>query len=242
MTQLRPIHTFANGVRVYDDHLLPVQRERYASNNVHEAEEEEIFKGMIAAMPPDSIYVDVGAAVGYYCILAWMIRPELRIVAVEALARHRALMRENMGLNGLAEGAFQFVHEAISATPGELEFVDASYGSYLLGPGKNGKNASVEKVQAITLPQLCRSLSQPVGLLQMDIQGEELNVLRHYASEHPDGGTIRQFLIGTHGKELHVACRRILQQMGYAIFADDPKPAHQPDGILAAFKPDAPGR
>lgn len=241
MTTPRPVHTFANGVRVYDDHLLPVQRERYALHNVHEAEEEEIFKAMVAAMPQASVYVDVGAAVGYYCILARRIRPEIQIVAVEALARHRAFMQENMRLNGLVDGVFQFVHEAISATPGELEFADASYGSYLLSPGKNGKHAIVEKVQAITLPHLCRSLNQPIGLLQMDIQGEELNVLRQYASEHPDGGPIRQFLVGTHGKDLHVESRRILEKMGYGIRADDPKPAHQPDGILAACKPDVVG-
>jgi hypothetical protein len=31
------------GVKVYDDHLTPVQKERYKKANVHEAEEEDLF-------------------------------------------------------------------------------------------------------------------------------------------------------------------------------------------------------
>ncbi len=65
----RAIHTFDNGVRVYDDHLLDEQRERYRKHNVHEAEEENIFVDLIHRIPANGCFVDVGAAIGYY--LSW---------------------------------------------------------------------------------------------------------------------------------------------------------------------------
>ena len=45
----RAIHSFDNGVRVCDDHLLDEQRERYRKRNVHEAEEEDIFVDLVRA-------------------------------------------------------------------------------------------------------------------------------------------------------------------------------------------------
>ena len=39
----RQVHVFENGIQVFDDHLVPEQRKRYAIRNVHEIEEEEIF-------------------------------------------------------------------------------------------------------------------------------------------------------------------------------------------------------
>ncbi len=58
----RKIHIFDNGIRVYDDHLIPPQRKRYAQNNVHEVEEEEIF----LRIPVDGCFVNIGSAIGYY--------------------------------------------------------------------------------------------------------------------------------------------------------------------------------
>ena len=92
----RAIHTFDNGVRVYDDHLLDEQRERYRRHNVHEAEEENIFVNLIQRIPVDGCFVDVGAAIGYYLILARKLAPGVTIHAVEPLARHRAFLRENL--------------------------------------------------------------------------------------------------------------------------------------------------
>ena len=45
----RAIHTFDNGVRVYEDQLWAGQRARYEKRNVHEAEEEDIFVELIGS-------------------------------------------------------------------------------------------------------------------------------------------------------------------------------------------------
>lgn len=56
-------HLFDNGVKIFKSHLLPVQLERYAIRNVHEAEEEDIFVDMIKNMPMQGVYVNIGSAV-----------------------------------------------------------------------------------------------------------------------------------------------------------------------------------
>ena len=97
----RAIHTFDNGVRVFEDQLWEGQRARYRKRNVHEAEEEDIFVDLIRRMPRNGCYVDVGAAIGYYLILARKLAPHLEIHGVEPLERHWHLLRENLALNDL---------------------------------------------------------------------------------------------------------------------------------------------
>jgi hypothetical protein len=50
------VHTFDNNVKVFKRHLLPVQLERYAFRNVHEAEE-DIFVDLIAMLPFHGVYM-----------------------------------------------------------------------------------------------------------------------------------------------------------------------------------------
>ena len=66
----RKVHEFDNGVRVFDDHLMPAQRERYRKRNVHEADEEDLFIEVVSALPDDGCFVNIGTAIGYYAILA----------------------------------------------------------------------------------------------------------------------------------------------------------------------------
>src|SRR5258708_2664141 len=95
----RKVHVFDNGGSVYDDHLIPAQRERYRRRNVHEAEEEDVFAELIRNLPPDGCYLNIGCAIGYYPLLAMRLLPALTIHAVEPLAQHRAFFAENVRLN-----------------------------------------------------------------------------------------------------------------------------------------------
>ena len=81
----RKIHKFDNNVRVYDDHLMPVQRQRYMIRNVHEADEEDLFIKIISSIPENGYFVNIGTAIGYYAILAKKLSPRLNIQAVEPL-------------------------------------------------------------------------------------------------------------------------------------------------------------
>lgn len=127
------IHTFDNGVRIYDHHLLDVQRARYRRRNVHEEDEEDLFLATLTQLPPNGVFLNVGAAVGYYAILAKLKRPDLIVHAVEPLPGHIQRFKENLLINGLGSADFRLHEIAIAATDEKVApLLDDSYGSRLL--------------------------------------------------------------------------------------------------------------
>lgn len=254
----RAIHTFDNGVRVYEDQLWAGQRVRYEKRNVHEAEEEDIFVDLIERISPDGCYIDVGAAIGYYLILARKLAPRLAVHGVEPLERHRRLLSENLALNGLTDGEFTIHHEGLTSSEGSQTFMDRGYSSKLAPPGegtevslsqrwkglleaiglRRAKNKTIT-IPTITLDTLVRRIGGSVDLVQMDVQGLEVEVLKG-ARESLRTGSIKTFLIGTHGRmvglTLHQECRELLQANGYRIEVDQNDTKEQPDGILVASK------
>jgi FkbM family methyltransferase len=254
----RAIHTFDNGVRVFEDQLWEGQRARYRKRNVHEAEEEDIFVDLIRRLPRNGCYVDVGAAIGYYLILARKLAPHLEIHGVEPLQRHWHLLRENLALNDLVVDDFKIHPEALTSTEGTEIFMDRGYSSRLEPTGekkeirlsarwkrflesiglRKPKNITLT-IPTITVDTLVKRIGRPIDLLQMDVQGLEVEVLRGSAKSMSEGA-IRTFLIGTHGRmigvPLHHECRELLQAAGYTIEIDQPDTKEQPDGILVARK------
>lgn len=256
LSMARSVHTFDNGVRVFEDQLWPGQRARYQKRNVHEAEEEEIFVELIRRLPPDGCYVDVGAAIGYYLILARKLSPHLAIHGVEPLERHRHLLRENLALNGLTMNDFIIHPEGFTSSDGSATLLDRGYSSRLQTAEKEqkaslsirwkgllesvglrkAKDARVT-IPTMTLDRFVGRIGHAIDLLQMDVQGLEMEVLKG-ATESMGNRMVKTFLIGTHGRavglKLHEECREFLRRHGYSIAVDLPDTKTQPDGILVA--------
>lgn len=248
------IHTFDNGVRVYDRHLNPPQRERYERVNVHEVEEEPVFLELIDSLPEQGVFVALGSAIGYYAILARMRRSLLAIHSFEPLEMHREYMRENIELNGLDPRGLPIHHEAIAERDGRTWLRQESYSSALLDDVSltvKAKDAlkrflcafGVEGFQPlprVSVPTLCLdSISARVGgridLLQMDVQGLEVDALRG-GERTLASGALRTALISTHGPEIHARCRELLVAGGFTLALDVPDPEGQPDGMLVAHR------
>ena len=249
----RAIHTFDNGVRVYEDQLLEEQRARYRKRNVHEAEEEEIFVDLIRRLPPEGCFVDVGAAIGYYLILARRLSSDLTIHGVEPLERHRQFLQENLVLNGLTSADFVIHCEGLTSSEGDSAFDDRGYSSRLATDspvarkgglleklGLRRKKDRFLSIPTITLDTLVRRIGRSIDLVQMDVQGLEVEVLKG-SSESMRNGAVQTFLIGTHGRArgltMHADCRGLLRANDYTIEIDLPDTKEQPDGILVASKP-----
>ncbi|MBD2596066.1 FkbM family methyltransferase [Nostoc spongiaeforme FACHB-130] len=251
----RNIHTFDNKIKVYDDHLISVQRERYKKRNVHEAEEEDIFIEIIKSIPADGCFVNIGCAIGYYSLLAKKLAPDLTIHAIEPLERHRLFFNENIVLNGLKQSDFIIHTEGIASSKGKAEFLDSGYGS-MICTNKQPQNlyslvrgflkafvAQVDRetsnttqtIKTKTLDGLCKEIRRPVDFCQMDVQGLEVDVL-HGARHSLKTGNIKTFLIGTHGAKLHDECVNILTQENYVIEYSNSDTKEQPDGIVVASK------
>lgn len=259
----RPIHAFDNGVKVYDDHLLDIQRERYNKKNVHEAEEEELFLKILRSVPSDGVFVNIGAAIGYYPILAKNLIPGLAIHAVEPLARHRQFLVENLELNGLSQNDIVMHTEAISSTSGEVKFRDRGYGSSLykrdaglqglksllkrfvktllrrvLYSGRQDRRRilKLETIKSRTLDEMFDELqTESIDLCQMDVQGFETEILKGAGRVMQTAG-VKTFLIGTHSPRVHQECIDVLSDHGYHIEYENYYTTEQPDGILIASK------
>jgi FkbM family methyltransferase len=249
----RKIHTFTNGVKVYDDHLVDEQRKRYAERNVHEADEEDIFVAVIHALPENGCYVNVGAAIGYYCILARKLSPDLTVHAYEPLTSFKTCFQENILLNGFAPRDFYFHEQAVAASNGYARLENAGYASRLnarvsifqarrfvrqilnsLGT-RRYKTRQYSQVKTVSLETAVKAIGRSVDLLQMDIQGLESEVLEH-GQTVLQTGSIQTFLIGTHGPEIHRSCLETLKRCGYTIELEEQETKHQPDGIILASR------
>ncbi len=255
----RAIHVFDNGVQVYDDHLIPVQRDRYEKRNVHEAEEEDIFVEIIQSIPPDGCFVNIGSAIGYYPLLAKRLSPSLTIHAVEPLQMHRDFFIENIHLNGLSMADFSLHTQGIAGSRGVKKFLEADYSSVIQQlemPQRSLKSLAkstiksflgrlgvkryqpipdhLARIKTITLDDLIKTIRQPVNLIQMDVQGLEADILRG-GLKSLTHGTIETFL-GTHGYDVHWECINLLKDHGYEIELEENEVKEQPDGIVVASK------
>jgi FkbM family methyltransferase len=252
----RQVHIFENGIQVFDDQLVSEQRKRDAIRNVHEIEEEEIFVNLIRSMPTDGCFVNIGAAIGYYSLLAKRHSPQLTIHAIEPLEIHRTFFCENIGLNGLRVSDFVHHPFGVSYSDGEATLIEDRFMTSIRGGqasdaqgGRFHQFKSMMKSMLIaaglrqpkktisitthSLDAIMAMIERPVDLCQMDIQGIEFDALKG-ASKTLADRTIQTFLIGTHGQKLHQNCAALLREHGYLIEVDEPTPKDQPDGILVA--------
>lgn len=232
----RDVHIFDNGVKVYCSHLIEAQRDRYRECNVHEPDEEGIFVDAITAIRPRGRYVSVGAAIGYYPILAISLRTDLEIHCFEPLARHVEYLKSNLQLNRVGNKSCVIHPLALTADTGRARFLDRSFGSHVIHNG--GDDSVTSSVQSVSLSDMGKVIGEgPIDLLQMDIQGVEADVLEGYRRWNSQAGPeIRSFLIGTHGAAVHRRCREILIGLNYKVFHDQEHSVNQPDGILYAMQ------
>ena len=259
----RKIHKFDNGVCVFDDHLMPIQRQRYRIKNVHEADEEDLFIKIISSVPADGCFVNIGTAIGYYAILAKKLSPDLHVHAVEPLASFRNYFCDNITLNNLSLDDFIIHPVAVSASNGRVSFLEKGYESQLLvSNARQGIISQVSmkvknlikailgrlgvsryaaglgrksEVDTVTLDALVKQIGQQVDVMSMDVQGLEVDILMggNTVLEQAD---VKTFIIGTHGSVVHRQCIKMLLEKNYTIEHDEPDTPQQPDGIIIASK------
>jgi FkbM family methyltransferase len=226
----RPVHVFDNGVRVYADILLPVQLQRYQTKNLHEPVEESWFTKTIAELNgADWVFADIGAAFGYYTILARKLSPALEIIAVEPSPRNLKLMGDMLQLNGLGMDGIRFEPVAVSSSRGETALVDDFVASRIANAYEQAKAI---KVPIRTFPELVGNTEKRL-LVKLDVQGHELEVLAGASPLFGKGREMR-WIIGTHSPELHQQVLTWVNKRGGLVEFEAQKLPLEPDGLVVA--------
>ena len=232
------IYQFSNGIRIERSNLLDLQIERYrepGNPNLHEPVEEKWMGRLIERLGTASpTFLDVGAGVGYYCVLVKKLRPPARVIAVEALPRHARALRSTLVLNGLEHSGVELIEAAVAPTTGRASFADLDYGSQLTTNSQDHPGAARIEVPTLSLADLIAKTG-PIDLMKMDIQGTEQEVLAG-SREVLSSGQIQSIILGTHGPAAHDSTRAALKECYYHILFDDPAPPMQPDGLIVASR------
>lgn len=221
-------HLFANGLRLYTRHLLPVQIERYkAGLNLHEPVEESWIEKLVKAAPPGPlVFVDIGAAVGYYCFLVAKHRPAAELHAYEPDVANHAKLAENAALNGVT--GVRVHPEGVGPHKGAAVLVGSGYTGFLAPPGA----APGRSVPMTTIDEITHALGT-VSVLKMDIQGGETVALAGAARSLREK-RVKAWVVGTHSAELHAECLGVFRKSGYRVLFEALRVDHQPDGLIVA--------
>ena len=245
------IHTFENGVKVFDHQLLKIQKDRYSIRNVHEFEEEDIFIKIVKSIKSNGTFVNVGSAIGYYAILAKKISPNLKIHLYEPLSDHIKHFKNNLKLNNMDINEFNIHQVGLYIKNGSTQMINQGFSSVI---NRDNRNLQIKKymkfrnllhflninnvkklstIITIDFNFLLKQVGEYVDFLQMDIQGLEAMVLAS-AEKTIKNKPVGIFLVGTHGLKIHALCIQIFKRCGYNIEIDISKPKEQPDGIIVA--------
>jgi FkbM family methyltransferase len=129
---------------------------------------------MLDYLRPSDVFIDVGANVGVYSLLA-SVTPGVSVWAFEPSSYTLERIKANVALNGL-ESRIEVVQAAIGAARGTaLLTVGLGAVNQLVS---EGESRSVESVRMVTLDEyLPDEAKDQVGLIKIDVEGEEAAVL-----------------------------------------------------------------
>jgi FkbM family methyltransferase len=220
---LRKTWEFDNGLKVYKDQLIGFQILRYKKINLHEPEEEPMFCRQFEGYSGRGVFLDVGAAAGYYSFLTRKLCPKIPIHAFNPRDDFFKMMGENVLLNEMSD---IHIHKlALSNATGTCGVSD----------GWGGKITSTGNIQKTTFDEFLKTLpkNEVVFLVKMDIQGEEYNALCGAEKSHK---RIKHWFVETHSRELHEKCESILESFSCKVTFNQFEIESQPSGLLVASR------
>ena len=159
-------------------------------------------------LQPGSVLFDVGAAVGYYTLLAApLVGPEGRVVSFEPDSKNAAFLRKHVAVNRFTNVD---VHQtAIGDRNGQAQFS----GGTGTGTGRLTERGNFT-VSLCTLDEVVRHTRMPTHI-KIDVEGAELRVL--HGARNLLATAKPTLFLSTHGPRVHQACCRYLTELGYKI-------------------------
>jgi FkbM family methyltransferase len=176
----------------------------------------DVLESVIAA-DRQFVMIELGAGYGRWLVIAAIAICKyhgdlpMKLIGVEAEPTHLRWMKDHFRDNGLDPEQHRLIEAAIDEKEGEVCFwigdADAWYGQAIA----HGMQASerIQWVKAITLNQVLDALDH-VDLIDLDIQGAELVVLRSAIGELDK--KVKRVHIGTHSHDIEYGLRELFRQ------------------------------
>mmetsp|Transcript_22948 Transcript_22948/g.53013 ORF Transcript_22948/g.53013 Transcript_22948/m.53013 type:complete len:297 (-) Transcript_22948:305-1195(-) len=233
------VWAFASHVLLKAQWLSRQQLERFTRKgaaNLWEEDEERLLTRALreaeagGCVPPCTV-LDIGAAYGYYSILARLVAPSLRVHAFNPHPIFVKNMRENLLLNHL-EGSVCLHDAAVGATNGHAQLAYSVHGR--IQNGTAARQRRMTRVRVVTLDTWARQWlhGQTPWLVKMDVEGEAGNALRHARSLLPH---VRWWVIGIHNADEWKAVQAMLTEPEYErILSSRTAVGSSPNGAIIA--------
>jgi len=172
----------------------------------YEREQTNLFQELVG---PGSYVLDVGAAHGYYTLLAGHLAgPTGQVISFEPDRENAAFLREHVTVNSLDHVS---IHEwAIGDCEGRMRF-GAGTGT---GTGRFCESGDKE-VRVRRLDDIFADDSFLPNHIKIDVEGAEVAVLR--GGSRLIKKTMPTIFLSTHGAEVHAECCRLLTNWGYTL-------------------------
>lgn len=134
-----------------------------------------VHDALLDRLRPGDVFVDGGANIGYYTVLAARrVGPSGQVIGIEPIPPTLGQLRRNVAENGASNVALHAV--ALGAAPGVL-VLQVAGGMYGLGSPDSREGGQAFEVPVATLDSLCGGLPR-IALVKLDVEGGELAALQ----------------------------------------------------------------
>lgn len=164
------------------DHLVSTlpggERVRVSARHRHLSWNPEEYTAFKSSVRPGAIVLDVGANIGAYTVLfAQWTGASGRVIAFEPSPDSVLGLREHVRLNGVADRV-EIVEAAVSSRDGSaaFDYAGASGANAIVADGT--AIAGAITVRTTTLDAFCDARRLRPSMIKIDVEGEELDVLR----------------------------------------------------------------
>lgn len=164
----------ARGLR----YCVPSLREPIALGIVADGHyEPQTLQAILEHMPPDGVFVDVGANIGAIVIPVASALPNARVIALEASEVVSSILRKNVRMNSLTNVE---VHEAlVGSRDGQVvRFNHAPKDKFGMGSMGTALGGVTSMLEVTTLDTLLKSIdATSAAVIKLDIEGAEVLAL-----------------------------------------------------------------
>lgn len=188
LARLGPLRRFSDARRVVVLDTGPGTGLRFCQapskeNHGGGANELPVQDAMASVLRPGDVFYDIGANVGYLTIVgAKLVGPRGKVYAFEPVPTNIAALRRNLSLNNFA--TVSIVQQAVSSTAGRQQLILAADpgGAALSVADRPPDAAGAMDVEVTTLDLFLQQVGgRPPGLVKIDVEGAEINVLQGMA-------------------------------------------------------------